>query len=65
MKTLKKKLTLHRETLRNLAGPELSAALGGATQRTCGDTCNASCYTETCWVTCDTICHTLCASCDC
>lgn len=47
-KTLKRKLTLHRETLRNLELQGLRNAAGGGTQRTCGDTCNASCITELC-----------------
>ena len=45
MKTKKRKLTLHRETVRNLVQRELEAAVGGATVvRGCGsNTCPMQC----------------------
>jgi hypothetical protein len=53
MKKSAKKMTLHRETLRQLYTPGLREAVGGLTP-TCGGTC---------WNTCGHTCATQCSLC--
>ncbi len=56
MKKTRKKLTLHRDTLHQLSGPELHEAAGGiqgsqigcSIQVSCAGTCGVSCLTCTC-----------------
>ncbi|HRC87075.1 MAG TPA: class I lanthipeptide [Thermoanaerobaculia bacterium] len=51
-KQITKKLTLSKETLRNLSERELEGVVGGATRTLCsGGT--SSCCTDTCFRTCD------------
>jgi hypothetical protein len=49
-KRIQRKLKLSKETLRNLTGPDLREALGGATLRTCAEACTDQCFTyqDTC-----------------
>ena len=58
-RTLKSKLTIHRETLRHLENQALYNAAGGGSLRTCGNTCDASCITQgSCIASCNTVCFT-------
>ena len=45
---MKKKLSLHRETVRALVDGEVLVAFGGATVRTCGSPCSAACTVAPC-----------------
>ncbi len=50
---MKKKLNLHRETVRALVDGETQAAIGGATVRTCGSPCSALCTVAPCFAASD------------
>lgn len=52
MKKQAKKITLNRETLRNLDGKPLEDAVGGSGRWTCLTSCQVS--QESCAATCDT-----------
>jgi hypothetical protein len=46
-KSLKKKLSLNRETLRALEDRSLQEAVGGVKTHTCGDPCTTTCAPPT------------------
>jgi hypothetical protein len=51
-KTLPKRITLHRETLRSLTSLHLGMVAGGGTQ-TCQTVCQHSCNITDCWTNTD------------
>jgi hypothetical protein len=58
MKKKMKRLSLNRETVRNLNQGEMSAALGGASERFCPvETAYAICATESCPTRCQWYCE--------